>query len=618
MKLSEEALVELKLVDTNAKATAFLHMFGSHVSQGRHTLGGVFFRKISMTSETDVSTTKMFASAGEQLSKSSKSSTSAEAHISGGYGGFSGSAAASGSSSVSGGSSCGSTFASSGDSSSADTHCTYQYTTRCIGPNATTPEDFAKLLQAKNGAWACIDRGDPSSLLPIWEILALEPRPISIGGMSNRGIADLLQTAWMGILGPGLLEKCADIPSVKGLWSDSSVSYQAQKDLSRLIIDYAKLTYRDADKLKVLKSAVQLASKEMTVQRTALNGKSENWIHEFLQLSANHIYDTSVFESLLKQPDGMVSIQNRASSIGSKFLAADWSQFPACFESCAASYWMRLKESFKTLTNMSWTILDFLGKITYKDTAVVSFLKTVVENSVKVLAAYDFDTSKLSKTTWITDFLKLGYNQLNASNKTLLDNLMNRPAELQHLQQEIADAADQLHSDDWGQFAFAFAETTNDLMTLQKSAYSTVPANGSRVYIKSNGQNDWSMDVHNGNSGDSFKMFQSNQTAAQKFNVSHTTRGLMFVRNANANLALDKNGNFGDTCWLCGKNEMNNNQVWIPYKYRDMTGDDVVLLNMGNYDWALTYEDDDASHWVKTCETLKRGNTKVEFHFQTF
>jgi len=251
---------------------------------------------------------------------------------------------------------------------------------------------------------------------------------------------------------------------VKGLWSDSSVSYLSQKDLSRLILDYAKLTYKDANKLKVLKSAVQLASKEMTVQSTALNGKNDNWIHEFLHLSANHIDQTSVFESLLKQPDGMTSIQNRASSIGSKFLMADWNQFPTCFESCAASYWMRLKESSQTLKNTSWTIFEFLAKITYKDTAVVGFLNTVVESSVKILVADGFDTSQLRRNTWITDFLKLGYNQLTATQKTFLDSLMNRPAELQHLQQEVADTFDQLHSNDWGQFALCFAEIANDLM----------------------------------------------------------------------------------------------------------------------------------------------------------
>lgn len=54
MTMSEEALDSALQVDTLLKASRFLDTFGSHVSNGRHLLGGVFFRTMTMTSETEV------------------------------------------------------------------------------------------------------------------------------------------------------------------------------------------------------------------------------------------------------------------------------------------------------------------------------------------------------------------------------------------------------------------------------------------------------------------------------------------------------------------------------------------------------------------------------------
>lgn len=56
MKMSEEALDSALCVDTLLKARQFLDTFGSHVSNGRHLLGGIFFRTITMTSESEVIT----------------------------------------------------------------------------------------------------------------------------------------------------------------------------------------------------------------------------------------------------------------------------------------------------------------------------------------------------------------------------------------------------------------------------------------------------------------------------------------------------------------------------------------------------------------------------------
>lgn len=54
MKMSEEALDSALQVDTLLKASQFIDTFGSHVSNGRHLLGGIFFRTMTMTTESEV------------------------------------------------------------------------------------------------------------------------------------------------------------------------------------------------------------------------------------------------------------------------------------------------------------------------------------------------------------------------------------------------------------------------------------------------------------------------------------------------------------------------------------------------------------------------------------
>ncbi|CAM9460011.1 unnamed protein product, partial [Scytosiphon promiscuus] len=51
MTMTEEALDSAMEVDTLLKAGQFLDTFGSHVSNGRHLLGGIFFRTMTLTTE---------------------------------------------------------------------------------------------------------------------------------------------------------------------------------------------------------------------------------------------------------------------------------------------------------------------------------------------------------------------------------------------------------------------------------------------------------------------------------------------------------------------------------------------------------------------------------------
>ena len=66
----------------------------------------------------------------------------------------------------------------------------YQSSVVCLGPNSCTPQDFMQALWADKGTWACIDRGNIGSLIPVWELVLHEPDVHS-------SAAELLKTVWM-------------------------------------------------------------------------------------------------------------------------------------------------------------------------------------------------------------------------------------------------------------------------------------------------------------------------------------------------------------------------------------------------------------------------------------
>ncbi|CAM9880188.1 unnamed protein product, partial [Ectocarpus sp. 13 AM-2016] len=79
MTMTEEALDSAMEVDTLLKAGQFLDTFGSHVSNGRHLLGGIFFRTMTMTTESEVDTSTLLAAASTQMQQSRTESSDATA-----------------------------------------------------------------------------------------------------------------------------------------------------------------------------------------------------------------------------------------------------------------------------------------------------------------------------------------------------------------------------------------------------------------------------------------------------------------------------------------------------------------------------------------------------------
>ena len=140
--------------DPSEAARRFMNRYGSHFPAGLHSLGGVLFRIVDAESSTEIETSVFTEKAAKEL----------QGQISVGFlGGAFGIGA-----SISGGDSN-----TSGELQAEEKKAeaaSYRYSFQSMGPAATNPTTFTKLL-ANNSTWALIDRGSPLAYIPVWELL---------------------------------------------------------------------------------------------------------------------------------------------------------------------------------------------------------------------------------------------------------------------------------------------------------------------------------------------------------------------------------------------------------------------------------------------------------------
>lgn len=135
-------------------ARCFMERYGSHFPAGLHTLGGVLFRIVDAESHSTKATSKLTEMAAQRL----------QGQISVGFlGGAFGIGA-----SISGEHSSSSGETRAKEEEAEDTSYTYSF--QAMGPAATNPATFTKLL-ANNSTWALIDRGSHHAYIPVWELL---------------------------------------------------------------------------------------------------------------------------------------------------------------------------------------------------------------------------------------------------------------------------------------------------------------------------------------------------------------------------------------------------------------------------------------------------------------
>ena len=172
MELTYEAKIRAKEIKDDESAECFLKSFGSHVSEGVHTLGGVFFRNLDVTTEREAKVSDVMMAAGTQF----------DVDVSAGYSGAGYSV---------GGSVKTNKFDASGSrdaSSSEKINYMSEMTVQSLGPPTTNPAMFSQLLQSNNATWHVIDRGDRAALVPVWQLMS------NLGELKEQ--AKHLEDAW--------------------------------------------------------------------------------------------------------------------------------------------------------------------------------------------------------------------------------------------------------------------------------------------------------------------------------------------------------------------------------------------------------------------------------------
>lgn len=172
MELSDEAKTRAAEIKDDESAERFLKNFGSHVSEGVHTLGGVFFRNLDVNTEREAKVSDVMMAAGKQL----------DVDVSAGYSGFGVSV---------GGSVKTDTFDASGSrdaSSSEKISYMSEMTVQTLGPPTTNQAMFSQLLQSNNATWHVIDRGNHTALVPVWQLMSEQE------GLKKQ--AEHLENAW--------------------------------------------------------------------------------------------------------------------------------------------------------------------------------------------------------------------------------------------------------------------------------------------------------------------------------------------------------------------------------------------------------------------------------------
>ena len=154
-------------------ARLFLKRCGSHYPGGIQTLGGVFFSIVDAESKSTKDTFQLTKAAVDHLN------SQINAGFLGGAFGIGGSVTAEHTESQ------GQTRERQASSDSDS----FTYSVRSVGPQATSPTTFHKLL-SYNSTWALIDRGESQSYIPVWEILG------SLGG-EFKEVAAVLKATWM-------------------------------------------------------------------------------------------------------------------------------------------------------------------------------------------------------------------------------------------------------------------------------------------------------------------------------------------------------------------------------------------------------------------------------------
>ena len=158
--------------EVEQSARFFMKRYGSHYPAGIQSLGGVFFSIADAESNSSKDTFTLTEAAVNHLNT----------QISAGFlgGAFGIGASGTGEHTASKGQIKGRQASTGSDS--------FTYSVKSMGPQATNPSTFHKLL-SYNSTWALIDRGECQSFIPVWELFS------NLSG-EFKEVATVLQRTW--------------------------------------------------------------------------------------------------------------------------------------------------------------------------------------------------------------------------------------------------------------------------------------------------------------------------------------------------------------------------------------------------------------------------------------
>jgi len=177
------------------QALEYIRKFGSHIPFGIQTLGGLFIRKMTITTQQEESLSTLYSAASCKISECNKeaSHTNIDATARVGFMGVGASGTTS--TAFSSASSSGSTQTSATSygigSASSKMNVDFESHVTCLGPNAPTQDSLYQQLMTNNASWSVIDRGESDSYLAIWDFIEF----MGQGGLLKEQCI-LLQEVW--------------------------------------------------------------------------------------------------------------------------------------------------------------------------------------------------------------------------------------------------------------------------------------------------------------------------------------------------------------------------------------------------------------------------------------
>ena len=218
MRLSVEAENSARKVRDKSAGLRFMKDFGSHICSDIHHLGGIFYQIVEMTTEKSSFVREMEEEFNRETSmegsfKFSHYCIEGGVHIQR------------------------KTFNATSDSNGTSKEfCAANFlcSTKSLGPSTSNLDEFNKLVRENQQYWRIIDRGDVSSLIPVWDIIEEHP------SADVKKAANYIRLAWVQ-----QAQKMKNIPLIQDELKLALEAISARRPSVRVLAPDDEIAVRD-------------------------------------------------------------------------------------------------------------------------------------------------------------------------------------------------------------------------------------------------------------------------------------------------------------------------------------------------------------------------------------